>query len=194
MIRFIMKFTTQLFIVAISFSALSISQASTLSYEGEISSANAYDTYVVNSTAGDVMVFDILANETTSRFTYSDFDSDNRWDRLDTYLTLYSDDGYRIAFNDDDNLTNDTNGSVSNVDSYLQYTADYDGFYIILVAAYPSSPNELSGVFGLTDSGSIGYNNYKLDISGVSPVPVPAALWLFGSGLLGLIGMARRKV
>ena len=24
-------------------------------------------------------------------------------------------------------------------------------------------------------------------------VPVPAALWLFGSGLLGLIGMARRK-
>ena len=24
-------------------------------------------------------------------------------------------------------------------------------------------------------------------------VPVPAAVWLFGSGLLGLIGMARRK-
>lgn len=27
----------------------------------------------------------------------------------------------------------------------------------------------------------------------VSPVPVPAAIWLFGSGLLGLIGVARRK-
>jgi hypothetical protein len=26
-----------------------------------------------------------------------------------------------------------------------------------------------------------------------SPVPVPAALWLFGSGLLGLVGIARRK-
>ena len=26
-----------------------------------------------------------------------------------------------------------------------------------------------------------------------SPVPVPAAVWLFGSGLLGLVGMARRK-
>lgn len=25
------------------------------------------------------------------------------------------------------------------------------------------------------------------------PVPVPAALWLFGSGLLGLVGMAQRK-
>ena len=28
----------------------------------------------------------------------------------------------------------------------------------------------------------------------VSAVPVPAAVWLFGSGLLGLIGIARRKV
>jgi hypothetical protein len=28
---------------------------------------------------------------------------------------------------------------------------------------------------------------------GVSAVPVPAALWLFGSGLLGLVGMSRRK-
>ncbi len=27
----------------------------------------------------------------------------------------------------------------------------------------------------------------------VSPVPVPAAVWLFGSGLLGLVGIARRK-
>ena len=26
-----------------------------------------------------------------------------------------------------------------------------------------------------------------------SPVPIPAALWLFGSGLLGLIGMAGKK-
>jgi hypothetical protein len=30
-------------------------------------------------------------------------------------------------------------------------------------------------------------------VSDVAPIPVPAAVWLFGSGLLGLIGMARRK-
>jgi len=43
--------------------------------------------------------------------------------------------------------------------------------------------------------------SYILDVSGtdfvrlsvVSSVPVPAAVWLFGSGLLGLIGVARRK-
>ena len=30
-------------------------------------------------------------------------------------------------------------------------------------------------------------------VSGTSPIPVPAAVWLFGSGLLGLIGISRRK-
>ena len=28
---------------------------------------------------------------------------------------------------------------------------------------------------------------------GVSAIPIPAAVWLFGSGLLGLIGIARKK-
>jgi hypothetical protein len=27
----------------------------------------------------------------------------------------------------------------------------------------------------------------------ISQVPLPAAVWLFGSGLLGLVGIARRK-
>ena len=35
---------------------------------------------------------------------------------------------------------------------------------------------------------SIGIDNFTID-----SVPLPAAVWLFGSGLLGLIGIARRK-
>jgi len=38
-------------------------------------------------------------------------------------------------------------------------------------------------------NGRIGH--WQLDV--VSAVPVPAAVWLFGSGLLGLIGVAKRK-
>ncbi|MGI9320139.1 MAG: VPLPA-CTERM sorting domain-containing protein [Thiogranum sp.] len=30
-------------------------------------------------------------------------------------------------------------------------------------------------------------------IGGGTPVPLPAAVWLFGSGLLGLFGIARRR-
>jgi hypothetical protein len=44
--------------------------------------------------------------------------------------------------------------------------------------------------------GKSNYSNlYALAVrpGDVAAVPVPAAVWLFGSGLLGLIGMARRK-
>ena len=39
---------------------------------------------------------------------------------------------------------------------------------------------------------SMGYS-WAVHAGNVSPVPIPAAVWLFGSGLLGLIGVARRK-
>ena len=41
-----------------------------------------------------------------------------------------------------------------------------------------------------SNAGSIFLDNASLS---VTPVPVPAAVWLFGSGLIGLIGIARRK-
>ena len=35
---------------------------------------------------------------------------------------------------------------------------------------------------------------YGIEISlQTSPVPVPAAIWLFASGLIGLIGISRKK-
>lgn len=44
----------------------------------------------------------------------------------------------------------------------------------------------------LADGESFSYTQ-TFDISNVSSVPVPAAVWLFGSGLIGLVGVARRK-
>lgn len=42
--------------------------------------------------------------------------------------------------------------------------------------------------------GSLAVSVYDLHLVGtVSTVPVPAAVWLFGSGLIGLIGFAKRK-
>lgn len=40
-----------------------------------------------------------------------------------------------------------------------------------------------------------GFQNFALAVrdGDVAPVPLPAAAWLLGSGLLGLIGVARRK-
>ena len=48
--------------------------------------------------------------------------------------------------------------------------------------------DQITGIATLVGTGSYS------DIRGLAAVvPVPAAVWLFGSGLLGLIGMARRK-
>jgi peptidyl-prolyl cis-trans isomerase A (cyclophilin A) len=46
----------------------------------------------------------------------------------------------------------------------------------------------LSGYDGAFDPA-----NQLVQINNVSVVPIPAAAWLFGSGLLGLVGIARRK-
>ena len=55
--------------------------------------------------------------------------------------------------------------------------------------------DNLSFGFGATATGNNGsgvfYDN--LSFAQVAPVPVPAAVWLFGSGLLGLLGVARRR-
>ncbi|MFV9616678.1 MAG: VPLPA-CTERM sorting domain-containing protein [Gammaproteobacteria bacterium] len=44
-----------------------------------------------------------------------------------------------------------------------------------------------------TDWGPSGVFYDNLSFADTSAVPVPAAVWLFGSGLLGLVGVARRK-
>lgn len=42
-----------------------------------------------------------------------------------------------------------------------------------------------------TDGGATQTKQWQ--VSGIQPVPIPAAAWLFGSGLIGLAGLARRK-
>jgi hypothetical protein len=46
---------------------------------------------------------------------------------------------------------------------------------------------------GATTTPDHSFSLYALSGPLTAPVPVPAALWLFGSGLLGLIGTARKK-
>jgi hypothetical protein len=45
------------------------------------------------------------------------------------------------------------------------------------------------------DPSNFGGVQYALHLEGTigAAVPVPAAVWLFGSGLLGLVGIARRR-
>lgn len=37
------------------------------------------------------------------------------------------------------------------------------------------------------------WTDYEAQYTSLAPVPVPAAVWLFGSGLIGLVCVGRRK-
>jgi len=99
-------------------------------------------------------------------------------------------------------ITNSSNGTVSfNVYSIL------DGVSQLETTGQRSGGNNRYSIEGLdfiADSVMIDFssNNSWLLLDEVSfaglaapsPVPLPAAAWLFGSALLGLIGYSRRKV
>ncbi|ANE53776.1 hypothetical protein AYM39_00325 [Methylomonas sp. DH-1] len=52
------------------------------------------------------------------------------------------------------------------------------------------SADNASMLFG-TEGANVG--TFKLSVGSISAVPVPAAVWMMGSGLLGLLGIARRQ-
>ncbi len=55
---------------------------------------------------------------------------------------------------------------------------------------------DLSGAFTIYAQNDFGASVFSTSLKGVSApsaVPLPAAIWLFGSGLIGLLGISRRK-
>ena len=82
--------------------------------------------------------------------------------------------------------TRDASGSIYTAESYQEWLAfelptsfGFDGTSEVLEVTNPDFP----------ENGLIGGTFQR-----VGPVvPAPAAVWLFGSGLIGLIGIARRK-
>lgn len=72
----------------------------------------------------------------------------------------------------------------------------YNGTNTLLPSTVAPGPGDLQmaaqWVRNLAVGESFSYTQ-TMAVSNVSPIPVPAAIWLFGSGLIGLAGIARRK-
>ena len=107
--------------------------------------------------------------------------SNNLWDPLETLRLSYRGDPLLVwpsyAFS-----TKTSSGAASFsllVDDFNDITIDNDGLALFRVS--------MGGDGAYFESLSFTAN------ATISPVPIPAAIWLFGSGLLGLIGVARRK-
>ena len=122
--------------------------------------------------------------------------------------------GYNCSGSEMGDLYYDELGGVAGYPISSTHNANYDLFnnlqttdtnsgYSIQYAQYWTGTMTMqpwhAGLFGMS-GGYQSYNVYGQNAftmvvrSGqVSTVPVPAAAWLFGSGLLGLVGVARRK-
>ncbi len=87
--------------------------------------------------------------------------------------------GFRVTFG---NFTDTKHASL--LSYYGLPGGTYNGALSLLFTAQNSGPGN-----AFTSTSMIGGN-----ISNIAAVPVPAAAWLFGSGLLGLYSVARRKL
>jgi hypothetical protein len=70
----------------------------------------------------------------------------------------------------------------------------YEYAAILLQADDEGASSFKLGFWFYADSDSYGYFGAdNIEVTG-NPVPVPAAVWLLGSGLIGLVGLGRRKL
>ncbi len=54
------------------------------------------------------------------------------------------------------------------------------------------APADFNSSFTSFDDNDVMFGDWQTNVQ-ISPVPVPAAVWLFGSGILGLVAVARRR-
>lgn len=186
-------------VIAISFGISGVASATVITFEGQ---ANLiYDTPIVRSgflignVAGDEQHFHeidstqyglasngtgVLLNDRDTRiFVENEFGSSFWLGSVDVAASFSNNPGY--AINVEGFLHGSSVGTVSTV---------FGNSFITLSGLSLGAVDRL--VFdGIGDQGGFELDNLTLTPSNV---PVPAAAWLLGSGLLGLIGVARRKV
>jgi hypothetical protein len=92
---------------------------------------------------------------------------------------VYNDGTPNVTVAPDQSIPGGTGGEVRDSDGAVWHTNDFAGYAFLLRA-------DAQRVVTYFDPN--GWSDYT-----TSPVPIPAAAWLLGSGLLGLAGVARRK-
>lgn len=136
--------------------------------------AQVFSHVTVNGTGDDTLDYYSFDVGASGQLVFGDIDHSVN---LDSHLRLFDSNHTLIQFNDDIPFVDA--GSASFFDSLL-FAVVEAGTYYLEVDRY------LGGGVGVGAS-------YTLHISNTSPVPIPAAAWLFGSALIGMVAVARRR-
>ena len=89
-------------------------------------------------------------------------------------------------------LSFDHSIGTGSADYFLFYVSDFSTYWCLEGINDGCSGNPGTSNISIDGSGYVS-STLGINVIGTSAVPVPAAAWLFGSGLIGLVGIARRK-
>jgi len=150
-----------------------------------LSAASAQASIVFIPTDGDVNFYNLnLSGYTLAMFDNDDMNNMVSADHINIPLPSSL---VNITANGSDYTASNTNGSITLTNSAEFVLGVFDGTNWLT----DNGATTLGGNIYTVSFGD-GANVLTVDVQ-VSTVPVPAAVWLFGTGLIGLAGIARRR-
>ena len=140
-----------------------------------------------HSAAGVVQGADAMINDYGLTYTYTLSQTSQVYTLEDTYLDYDTLSSIRGIYG----LSGECGSSVSCFSSLSVVINNGTSVAVFQDEGYGFDATLLNP--SITDN-SASHTNFGSYLVRTAVVPIPAAIWLFGSGLIGLIGLARRKV
>ena len=104
----------------------------------------------------------------------------------DSVMALYDDDTAGTLLGQNDDCADGVFWSC------LSYSNLQQGTYLVGVSLLLNTFSDLWMLTSENQSNENEYAGLNITVSAVSAVPIPAAIWLFGTALIGFVGMSRR--
>jgi len=191
--------------ILLVFSKFTLAAPVLYTFEGTV---NGFQSYHQDY---DISDFDITVGETSLRYVFEvDFDAEQSsfTNSAGTWNYFYSDilEGSVINYGTADGERQGFNWYSLTVPNMGQISGNLTGGDVRISTSVSNTTNwhvqdwEVGQTFSSTDlacySGGVNgcavYAFGDVTLTSITTVPVPAAAWLFGSGLIGLVGFARR--